>query len=122
MSVKLIPHPTVLIVTFSMLLIWLVLYRLFENVNLFLKVAVHVGSPGGILLKEIFSGGPSISLKIREEQIIHMIQLIFKKNECETSSSPGLGIEARCAVLLALQELVKVHTYVVSYSSCISFQ
>ena len=100
-------------------------YRLFEYVNLFLKVAVHdgplaeplVGPLVGILLREIFSGGPSITLKIKEEQIIHMMQLVFKKEDCDTPSSTELLMEARCAISLALQELVKVTVATYSYNN-----
>ena len=37
-----------------------------------------------------------------------MMQLVFKKEDCDTPSSAGLLMEARCAISLALQELVKV--------------
>ena len=73
--------------------------------NLFLKAAVYVGLPVGLLLREIFSGGPAISLKIKEEQIIHMMHLVFAKEKNETTR---LGIEGKAAMIAALQELVKV--------------
>ncbi len=69
--------------------------------NLFLKAAVYVGLPVGILLKEIFSGGPAISLKIKEEQVIQLMHLVFAK---ET----GIGFDGKAAMICALQELVKV--------------
>ena len=76
--------------------------------NLFLKAAVYVGSPVGVLLREIFSGGPTISLKIKEEQIIHMMHLVFAKEKSEISTATRLGIEGKAAMIVALQELVKV--------------
>ena len=70
--------------------------------NLFLKAAIYVGPSVGVLLKEIFSGGPTISLKIKEEQVIQLMHLVFAR---ET----GMGLEGKAALICALQELVKVY-------------
>lgn len=80
--------------------------RLFEYTGLFLNAAVYVGPSVGLLLRELFSGGPSISLKINEEHIQHMMNLVFMQGRSGTLS---LGTEGRAAMMLALQELVKVY-------------
>ena len=75
-----------------------------------MKASRFIGSPVGALLREIFSGGPTITLKIKEEQIVQMMQFVFSQDE---SSGPGETEEAICiggklSMILALQELIKV--------------
>ena len=66
-----------------------------------MKASRFIGSPVGALLREIFSGGPTITLKIKEEQIVQMMQFVFSQDE-----SSGSG--GKLSMILALQELIKV--------------
>ena len=83
--------------------------RLLEYISLFLKAATFIGAPVGTLLQEIFSGGPSISLKVKEEVIVRMMHLVFVKEESDLSSASLLDHEGRAAMVMALQELVQVY-------------
>ena len=79
-----------------------------------MKAYRFIGSPVGVLLREIFSGGPTITLKIKEEQIVQMMHFVFAQDE---SSRPGeteeaIDIGGKLSMILALQELVKVLQYV----------
>ena len=77
--------------------------------SLFLKASRYIGSPVGTLLKEIFSGGPTVTLKIKEEQIIQMMHFVFAQDECKLDGSEdAVGICGKLSMILALQELVKV--------------
>ena len=82
--------------------------RLLQYVSLFLKASGHIGSPVGTLLKEIFSGGPMISLKIKEEQVVQMMHLVFARDDRERANATGLRIDGKMTMILALQELAKV--------------
>ena len=83
-------------------------FRLLEYISLFLKAATFIGAPVGTLLQEIFSGGPSISLKVKEEVVVRMMHLVFVKEESNLSSASLLDHEGRAAMVMALQELVQV--------------
>ena len=86
--------------------------RLLQYVSLFLKASGHIGSPVGTLLKEVFSGGPTISLKIKEEQVVQMMHLVFARDDRERVNATGLRIDGKMTMILALQELAKVTTVV----------
>ena len=77
--------------------------RLLQYTSLFLRAFRCIGSPVGTLLKEIFTGGPTITLKVKEEQIVQMLHFVFTQNE--SSEEP---IDGKMSMILALQELVKV--------------
>ena len=72
-----------------------------------MKASRFIGSPVGALLREIFSGGPIITLKIKEEQIVQMMHFVFAR---DGSSGPeeAIDVGGRLSMILALQELVKV--------------
>ena len=72
-----------------------------------MKAYRFIGSPVGVLLREIFSGGPTITLKIKEEQIVQMMHFVFVR---ETEEAIDIG--GKLSMILALQELVKVLQYV----------
>ena len=64
--------------------------RLLQQVDLLLKVSCSdIGHYIGILLREMYSGGPSITLAVEEEKISRMMNLIFLKGR-ETSNSSAL--------------------------------
>lgn len=86
--------------------------RLLHYVDLFLKASSCIGSPVGTLLKEIFSGGPAIALKIKEEHIVRMMHLVFAQDEGETSNAMKLKLDGKMTLILALQALTKVALHV----------
>ena len=60
-------------------------------------------------MREIFSGGPTITLKIKEEQIIQMMHFMFARDESRFDViEEAIGIGGKLSMILALQELVKV--------------
>ena len=83
--------------------------RLLQYIGLFLKASRHIGSPVGILLREIFSGGPTITVKVKEEQIIQMMHFVFARDKSRPDKRKEVtDIGGRLSMILALQELVKV--------------
>lgn len=81
--------------------------RILQYVDLFLRaasadVAPHVAR----LLREIFSGGPSLSLKIKESQIASIMDKVFLKNT--RSGQATISLEGKAEFVAALQELVTV--------------
>ena len=80
-----------------------------QYLGLFLKASRHIGSPVGTLLREIFSGGPTITVKVKEEQVIQMMHFVFARDKCRPDEREGVtDIGGRLSMILALQELVKV--------------
>jgi hypothetical protein len=77
-----------------------------------MKASRYIGSSVGTLLSEIFSGGPTITLKIKEEQIIQMMHFVFARDEDSDTELSERGeaihIGGKLSMILALQELVKV--------------
>lgn len=75
-------------------------------VNLFLKAASGDIAPYvARLLKEIFSGGPASSLKVRENHATHMMDLVFSK---KTRLGPNPTMEGKAEFLKVLEELIMV--------------
>ncbi len=62
-------------------------FRLIPHLNIFVKsLSGHLGEHVGQLLCEVFSGEPSNTLKVKEEHIIEMMNLIFVyEREANTS-------------------------------------
>ena len=89
-----------------LVILWCPCHRLLPYTSLFLKASRYIGSPAGTLLREIFSGGPTITLKIKEEQIIQMMHFVFARDESRLDGSEDIG--GKMSMILALQELVKV--------------
>lgn len=76
--------------------------RLLQYTDIFLNVmSGDLGPSVGILLQEIFRGGPTISLAVKEGQIQKMLQSMLAKGK-ETAA------ETNSALAEALQELVLV--------------
>ena len=70
--------------------------------NIFIKAAAgELGPYIGELLREIFNGGPSVTLSVKEEQIWRIICLIFAKPKKMNSLT-------NAALLDALNELLLV--------------
>ena len=57
------------------------------------------------LLKEIVSDGPASSLRIKENEMKKMIDLIFMKN---MRSGPTISVEGKAEFIRVLEELVMV--------------
>ena len=56
--------------------------RLLQHVDVLIKAASgELGVLIGELLKEVFSGGPSISLTVKEEQMWRIIKQLFSKGK-----------------------------------------
>ena len=85
--------------------------RLIQHMDVLIKAASgELGFQIGKLLREVFSGGPSISLSVNEEHIWRIIQLIFGKGK-ETHT------QRNAALLDALNELLIVScSYVVHWT------
>ena len=75
-----------------------------------MKASRFIGSPVGGLLREIFSGGPTVALKIKEEQIVQMMHFVFAREETSRlgEREEAIDIGGKLSMILALQELVKV--------------
>ena len=75
-----------------------------------MKASRFIGSPVGALLREIFSGGPTITLNIKEEQIVQMMQFVFARDETSRlgEREEAVDISGKLSMILALQELIKV--------------
>lgn len=77
-------------------------YRLLQQLDAFIKaIPGKLGPSIGVLLCEIFSGGPSITLSVKEDQIWRMVCKLFAKGKeahCQTNS----------ALMSALTELIQV--------------
>ena len=83
--------------------------RLLQYTSLFLKASRYIGSPVGTLLREILSGGPTITLKIKEEQIVQMMHFVFARDESRLDKSEeAIRIGGKLSMIMALQELIKV--------------
>ena len=92
-----------------MVVIWHSYHRLLQYTSLFLKASRYIGSPVGTLLREIFSGGPTITLKVKEEQIVQMMHFVFARDESRLDGTEeAIDIGGKLSMILALQELVKV--------------
>jgi hypothetical protein len=78
-----------------------------------MKASRYIGSPVGTLLREIFLGGPTITLKIKEEQIVEMMHFVFSRDESSRLSEreEAIGIGGKLSMILALQELVYYSVY-----------
>ncbi len=84
------------------LVAYIKLNRLFQLLDDFIKAASgELGFQIGELLQEVFSGGPSISLSVKEDQIWRIIRLMFGKGK-------EIYTERNSALLLALNELLMV--------------
>ena len=76
--------------------------KLIQHLDVFIKAASgELGFQIAKLLREVFSGGPSISLSVKEEQIRRMIRLIFGMRK-------EIYIQRNAALLDALNELMMV--------------
>ena len=54
------------------------IFRLLQHLDLFLNfLSGKLSSYAGELICEIFSGGPLITLKVKKEQVLRMMQLFF---------------------------------------------
>ena len=79
-------------------------FRLLAHLDDFIKAASgELGFEIGKLLCVVFSGGPSISLSLKEEQIFKILHTVFvKENEDRT--------DINAALLDAISELMLVRT------------
>ena len=88
------------------------LHRLLKHLDAFIKAAAGELCPYiGELLCEIFSGGPSITLSVKTDQIWKLMWLIFTRGKENFSHT-------NTALMDALIELLMVFTIIVT---CISF-
>ena len=76
--------------------------RLMEHVDVFIKAASgELGYHIGELLWVVFSGGPSISLSVKEDQLWKIIKLMFAKGK-------EFHAQRNSVLLAALNELLMV--------------
>ncbi len=80
-------------------------YRVLNHLHVFLKASnSELGPYIGDLLREVFSGGPSITLAVKEEHIYSIMNLVFL-NRGEKCTSVNMSI------INALFELLLVSSY-----------
>ena len=80
----------------------IVIHRLLEHLDVFIKaVSGEIGFQVAELLQEVFSGGPSISLSVKEEQLWRIIKLMFRKGK-------EFYAQRNAVLLRALNELLMV--------------
>ena len=84
------------------------LCRLLSHVNTFLYAANEIGASVGLLLREIFHGGPSISLVLRPEMAKKILRLVLAKTKNQQVTKSSLQVETISSLADALQELVVV--------------
>ncbi len=78
------------------------LYRLIPHLHVFIKgCSGHLGHYIGLLLREVLSGGPSVTLKVKEEDIFKMMCVLFT-SEKETAST------TKYTLFSALMEFLEV--------------
>ena len=76
--------------------------KLIQHLDVFIKAASgELGFQIGELLQEVFSGGPSVSLSVNEDQIWRIIQLMFSRGK-------EIYVDRNAALLEALNEILLV--------------
>ncbi len=77
------------------------MHRLVQNLDVFIKAASgELGFQIGELLREVFSGGPSISLSVKEDQICSILQTTFVNGRDNCTSSNSVLLDALSELLL----------------------
>lgn len=92
------------------------LHRLFQHIDVFLKACSegkgHFNDSVGGLLQEIFKGGPSFALSIKENHVFAMLALLREPSTVQdmqsSSSHTSSSTSFKAAIVNALTELLVV--------------
>ena len=91
------------------------MYRLLHHLDSFIRaIPGELGPHFSELLREIFKGGPSITLSVKEDQLWKMVRLIFARGKEESSLTNSALLEALHELLLVSARVLHVYCTVMS--------